>query len=215
MTESNFIRISEETRKNLIADIAKVQENGYDVANVTIEKLMSRAQAFPERHLLDIMYQDGLPAAIKTLITYYSVPVINFDQEYPMHAGFFDVFHFCGKMVGGASYDAANVEEVNLDHACLEIRSWANVLLIPEMEKLYQRDFKEKKDFLDLFNIIRKNWSEESFGSNIYSFLYAVMDFPALKFIDSPVARINFAIWLRQLTAFWPETVWNWENFQC
>lgn len=213
MTETKFIKISEETRKNLIADFAKVQENGYDVTNITIEKLMSRAQAFPERHLLDIMYQDGLQAAIKTLISYYSVPVINFDQEYPMHAGFFDVFHFCGKMVGGASYDASNVEEINLEHACLAIRGRANVLLIPEMEKIYRRSFKEKKDFLDLFNILRRNWSEELFGENIYLLLYVVLDFPALKFIDSPVSRINFAIWLRQLTAFWPENTWNWDNF--
>lgn len=86
MTSS--IKISAETRKKLIADLAKVQETGYDIANITVDTLMSRAQVGPEEHLLDIMYQDGLKAAMKTLISYYAVPVVNFDQEYPMHAGF-------------------------------------------------------------------------------------------------------------------------------
>ena len=84
MTRKNLIKISEETRKNLTADLAKVQEAGYDITNISVENLISRAQVLPEVHLLDIMYQDGLKEAMKTLISYYAAPAINYEQEYPM-----------------------------------------------------------------------------------------------------------------------------------
>lgn len=67
MTRKNLIKISEETRKNLTADLAKVQETGYDITNISVENLISRAQVLKEVHLLDIMYQDGLKEAMKTL----------------------------------------------------------------------------------------------------------------------------------------------------
>lgn len=213
MTSS--IKISAETRKELIADLAKVQETGYDIANITVDTLMSRAQVGPEEHLLDIMYQDGLKAAMKTLISYYAVPVVNFDQEYPMHAGFFNVFRFCAKMLANSSYDNSNVDESDLEISTSIINSQAAVMLIPELNKICGRNLKEKKDFLELFDILRKNWSEDLFGSNIFWLLLSVMDFPAIEFVDTPVARINFALWLKQLTAFWPESIWNWDNFNC
>lgn len=212
---TNLIKISEETRKKLIEDLAKVQKVGYDIPDITVENLMSRAQAFPEKHLLDIMYQDGLKKAMKTLICYYAVPVINFDQEYPMHARFFNVIRYCGKMVADSSYDNSNVDESDLEIATVEISSQAAVMMIPEMKEIYDRDFKEKKDFLDLFNILRKKWVEDLVGSNIFWLLLDVMDFPAIHFVDTPVARIDFAIWLKHLTAFWPENVWNWDDFNC
>lgn len=212
---TSLIKISEETRKKLIEDLAKVQKAGYDIPDITVENLMSRAQAFPEKHLLDIMYQDGLKKAMKTLICYYAVPVINFDQEYPMHARLFNVIRYCGKMVADSSYDIANVDESDLEIASVEISSQAAVMMIPEMKEIYDRDFKEKKDFMDLFNILRKKWVEDLVGSNIFWLLLDVMDFPAIRFVDTPVARINFAIWLKHLTAFWPEDIWNWDDFNC
>lgn len=57
MTRKNLIKISEETRKNLTADLAKVQETGYDITNISVENLISRAQVLKEVHLLDIMYK--------------------------------------------------------------------------------------------------------------------------------------------------------------
>ena len=80
MTRKNLIKISEETRKNLTADLAKVQEAGYGITNISVENLISRAQVLPEVHLLDIMYQDGLKEAMKTLISYYAAPAINYEQ---------------------------------------------------------------------------------------------------------------------------------------
>ena len=110
MTRKNLIKISEETRKNLTADLAKVQEAGYDITNISVENLISRAQVLPEVHLLDIMYQDGLKEAMKTLISYYAAPAINYEQEYPMHTRFLDVFRFCGKMLVDSTYDDFNVD---------------------------------------------------------------------------------------------------------
>lgn len=211
MANTTSIKITSETRANLIADLAQVP--GTD--HVTISDLMSRAQAFPERHLLDIMYQDGLKAAMKTLIAYYAVPVVNFDQEYPMHAGFFNVFHFCGKMIANSSYDASNVDETDLEVASSKISFHAAGMMISGTEKICSRNFKEKKDFLDLLNILRKNWSEDLFGSNIFWLLLSVLDFPAIEWADTPTARIHFAIWLQNLTAYWPETIWNWNDFSC
>ncbi len=215
MTRKNFIKISEETRKSLTADLAKVQEAGCDITNITVENLMSRAQVFPEAHLLDIMYQDGLKEAMKTLISYYAVPVVNYEQEYPMHTRFFDVFRFCGKMLVDSSYDDSNVDGNDLESAASKICALVDVMLIPDSEEIYAKDFKRKKDFLDLFNILNRNWSENSLDSSIYWLLLGVMDFPAIKFVDTPAVRINFAIWLKELTAFWPETVWNWDKFDC
>lgn len=215
MTRKNLIKISEETRKNLTADLAKVQEAGYDITNISVENLISRAQVLPEVHLLDIMYQDGLKEAMKTLISYYAAPAINYEQEYPMHTRFLDVFRFCGKMLVDSTYDDFNVDENDLKIAASKINSQVAAMLIPDLEEIYDRDFKEKKDFMDLFNILNRNWSEDLFGSSIYWLLLGIMDFPAIKFVDTPAGRIKFAIWLKELTAFWPETVWNWDNFDC
>lgn len=215
MTRKNLIKISEETRKSLIADIAKVQEAGYDIMNISVENLMSRAQVLPEVHLLDIMYQDGLKGAMKTLISYYAVPVINYEQEYPMHTRFLDVFHFCGKMLVASSYDDSNVDGNDLQNAASKISTLVSGMLIPDSEEIYAKDFKKKKDLVDLFNILNRNWSANLFSSSIYWLLLGVMDFPAIKFVDTPTVRINFAIWLKELTAFWPETVWNWDDFDC
>ena len=215
MTRKNLIKISEETRKNLTADLAKVQEAGYDITNISVENLISRAQVLPEVHLLDIMYQDGLKEAMKTLISYYAAPAINYEQEYPMHTRFLDVFRFCGKMLVDSTYDDFNVDENDLKIAASKISSQVAAMLIPDLEEIYDRDFKQKKDFMDLFNILNRNWSEDLFGSSIYWLLLGIMDFPAIKFVDTPAGRIKFAIWLKELTAFWPETVWNWDNFDC
>lgn len=215
MTSRNIIKISEETKKNLIADLAKAKEVGNDITNVSVEKLMSRAQVSPEVHLLDIMYQESLKDAVKTLISYYAVPVVNHDQKYPMHTRFFDVFHFCGKMLVDSSYDDSNVDENDLQNAASKISALVSVMLIPDSEEIYAKDFKKKKDLVDLFNILNRNWSANLFSSSIYWLLLGVMDFPAIKFVDTPTVRINFAIWLKELTAFWPETVWNWDDFDC
>ena len=212
---TNLIKISEETRKKIIADLAKVQEAGYNIPNITVENLMSRAQAFPEKHLLDIMYQDGLKEAVKRLISYYALPVVNFDQEYPMHTGLFDGSRFCAGMVVASSYDDSTVDENDLEIAASKIRSRVAVMMIPELREICGREFKEKNDFLDLFKILRKNWAEDLFGSNIFWLLLNILDFPAIKFVDTPVTRINFAVWLKQLTAFWPEDIWNWDDFNC
>ena len=132
-----------------------------------------------------------------------------------MHAGFFNVFRFCAKMLANSSYDNSNVDESDLEISTSIINSQAAVMLIPELNEICGRNLKEKKDFLELFDILRKNWSEDLFGSNIFWLLLSVMDFPAIEFVDTPVARINFALWLKQLTAFWPESIWNWDNFNC
>lgn len=215
MSRTSVIKISEETRKKLITDLAKVQEDGYDIPNINVENLVSRAQAFPENHLLDIMYQDGLKEAVKTLISYYAFPVVNFDQEYPMHTGFFNVFRFCAWMVVSSLYDDSNVDGNDLEIASSIISSRAAVMMIPELKEICGRNVREKKEFLALFDILRKNWNEDLFGSNIFWLLLNILDFPAIKFVDTPVARVNFAIWLKQLTAFWPEDIWNWDDFSC
>lgn len=215
MSRTSVIKISEETRKKLITDLAEVQEAGYDIPNINVENLVSRAQAFPENHLLDIMYQDGLKEAVKTLISYYALPVVNFDQEYPMHAGFFNVFRFCAGMVVSSLYDDSNVDGNDLEIASSIISSRAAVMMIPELEEICGRNIKEKKDFMDLFDILRKKWNEDLFGSNIFWLLLNILDFPAIKVVDTPVVRVNFTIWLKQLTAFWPEDIWNWDDFSC
>ena len=114
-----------------------------------------------------------------------------------------------------AKDDDFNVDENDLKIAASKISSQVAAMLIPDLEEIYDRDFKEKKDFMDLFNILNRNWSEDLFGSSIYWLFLGIMDFPAIKFVDTPAGRIKFAIWLKELTAFWPETVWNWDNFDC
>ena len=118
-------------------------------------------------------------------------------------------------MLVDSTYDDFNVDENDLKIAASKISSQVAAMLIPDLEEIYDRDFKEKKDFMDLFNILNRNWSEDLFGSSIYWLFLGIMDFPAIKFVDTPAGRIKFAIWLKELTAFWPETVWNWDNFDC
>lgn len=144
MSRTSVIKISEETRKKLITDLAKVQEDGYNITNINVENLVSRAQAFPENHLLDIMYQDGLKEAVKTLISYYALPVVNFDQEYPIHTGFFNVFRFCAEMLVSSLYDDSSVDGNYLEIASSIISSRAAVMMIPELKEICGRNIKEK-----------------------------------------------------------------------
>lgn len=129
------------------------------------------------------------------------------------HAEFFNVFHFCGKMIANSSYDASKVDVTDLEVASSTISFYATGMLISGTEEICSRNFKGKKDFLDLFDILRKSWSEDLFGSNIFWLLLSVLDFPAIECADTPVARIHFAIWLQNITACWPEAVWNWNDF--
>ena len=207
---NNAIKISNETKKNLTADLAAIaQENGYVARTMTADDLVSRAQAFPTRHLLDIMYQDGLKAAMKTLVFYYGVPMINFYQEYPMHQGMFDVFNFCNKWVERSSYDVSHMEESDLSTATMELSNRLAVM-IPEWSGC--KMLKNKKSFLNLLHFIKMNWSEDLFGSNLYWILLEILDFPAIDFVDTPEERIDFTIFLKDLTSCWPEEIWNWKE---
>lgn len=207
----NIIKISNETKKKLTADLAAIaQKNDSVVSTVTADDLVSIAQAFPTRHLLDIMYEDGLKEAMKTLIAYYSVPIINFDQEYPMHHGIFNVFHFCAKWVVKSSYDVSHLEEWDLTTATMKLSTRLTVLT-PEWSGC--EPLKDKQSFLNILNFIKNNWSEDLFGSNLYWILLEILDFPAIDFVDTPEERIRFAKFINELTAFWPETVWNWDDY--
>lgn len=209
----NIIKISNETQKKLTADLAAIAQKNDSVATkITADDLISRAQAFPDRHLLDIMYEDGLKAAVKTLVSYYAVPVVNYDQEYPMHHGIFDVFNFCGHWVARSPFDTTHTyDETDLYIADVKIRQHVSTLMIPELMRF--GDIKEKKNFLDVLNIVKNNWNEELFGSNIYWLLINILDYPAIDFVDTPEERIRFAKFIKELTAFWPETVWNWDDY--
>ncbi len=216
-TERVLIHIQEETRAKLAADLQLAKEARIVTDDLSVDDLVSRAQAFPGRHLLDIMYQYGLKEAVKTLIIYYELPMVNFDQKYPMHYGFLSVFHFCGQWVASASYDDTNIDKDDLYASALEFKSEVNMLMQPDIEEeFWGKDFLNKQDFLDLLNSVRRNWytSLFEFHSRIYMILPQILDFPAFRFADDPIVRIRFALWLRNLTACWPEDVWNWGNFK-
>lgn len=214
-TEKTYIHIQDETRTKLADDLRLASEAGVATGELSADDLISRAQAYPDRHLLDIMYQDGLKAAMKTLITYYAFPMVDFDQEYPMHYGFLSVFHFCGQWVASAPYDDTNLDKDDLYARATRVKFYVNMLMLPGIEEFLGKDFLKKQDFLDLLNSVRRNWNESlfEFDPHISQILLKILDFPAFRFTDDPAMRMCFALLLKQLTTCWPEDVWNWGDF--
>lgn len=213
--EKTYIHIQDATKAKLAEDILLAEKAGLTTDALSPNDLISRAQAYPDRHILDIVYQDGLKAAMKTVIRYYAFPMVDFDQEYPMHYGFLSVFNFCGRWVASSPYDDTNLEEDDLYSCATRIRSSVNILLMPNLESFWSKDFLKKQDFLELLNNIRRSWNDSSFefDPHISMTLLYILDFPAIKLADDPATRIRFAFWLKQLTACWPEVEWNWGDF--
>ena len=208
-TNNDSIKITNETREKLSTDLSLVPK----FSHIAVDDVISRAQAFPEEHLLDILYKDGMRRAMKTLISYYAFPMVDYGEEYPMHTGFLKVFDFCGNMVACSSDDVSDVDEYALNRVSSNISWRVGVMRFPGKEEFYGVDFKEKKDLLNLLNVLRKHWSEDLVEENMFWMLISILDFPAIKFADDAATRTNFAVWLENLTAFWPETVWNWNDF--
>ncbi len=211
----NTIHIKDETRAKLAADLLQAKEAGIAANDLSVDDLISRAQLDLNNHLLDIMYQDDLKKAMRILISYYGSPMVNYNQEYPMHHGFWHVFHFCGQWVASSPYDATNVDEDEMYYHSMKITNNLSMILLSGIDTLpFKKEFSTKQEMLDLLNTLRRNWDEDVLEPHIFWILIHILNFPAIKFVDDSATRIRFALWLKNLTAYWPEDVWklNFEN---
>lgn len=215
--DQNPIHISAETRTRLVEDFeAMLGDDSYkDEIDAKVNSLISRAQAYPDRHVLDIMYQDDLKVAVKSVISYFALPMINFCQELPMHANFMSVFDFCGHWVASSPFNKDCMADDELDYVVNHIKFYFSTMLLSDkLEEILAHPFDKKQDFLDLMNYLRRHWyPEDVLMPNIFWALLSILDFPAIDFDDTPSSRLTFACMLKDLTAFWPETIWNWGDF--
>lgn len=214
MINNKLIHVSDDTKKKLIEDFEKYLDGtvqGLDVAKV--DTIISRAQAYPDRHLLDIMYQDGLKSAVKTVISYFALPIINFHQDFPMHDNFHLVLEFFQHWVSLSNFHVDTNEDI--EYHVQRLKNCLGVSLLPDLDEILAESFLNKKDFVDLFKMLRRYpyLNDCAMMPTVFWLLLQIMDFPAFDFADTPRSRLYFATMLKSLTAFWPETIWNWGDF--
>ncbi len=216
LNTTTLIHVSNATRKKLAEDLERYFSNTphAPIDDTVIDGTISRAQAFPDNHLLDVMYQQGLRAAVKILISYFALPMITYSQSAPMHGNFFTVFDFCGHWVASSPFHEIDVTTEDHCTSFHNIKKSLSMIFIPEVRDLRTRDFTNKQDFLDVFNVLRSNWNQaDLLMPSIFGILQSILDFPTFDLIDNPVTRMAFVTIIKNLTACWAESVWNWYDF--